>query len=502
MSATPETFGKKAFNYTMIMSLVYPFALQFLLAPFAYLTGLFSRKELIDIIFDLRICMLLISTLIFAVVLQYRTWIKFDTHLHEQPDPQNLGDVLTRHFLKTAGNFFLIICWQTCMALLGIGLFFNLEMGSLYVYVPLGTTAFGMIFGSIVLTEIYTKTEKYFCSLYPEFVNIHSLSIKILIMVGGLLSGTVVLFTTANDWADKAQGAGITLPICLTASNSILSVTALGFTAYVIYRLISEANTHIDGFIGSIKKIKEKEKESEYLKKQMEQSVLRFKKLFSNLQDAVDNKQYDRRIQPESEYDDLALSLNDVLITLEQAEIERTSQNWLKNGLAELSRVITGERNIYRLTSRALSFIAGYCNATTGTIFVLDEETKDFFLTAGHALKQGKFFNSRFKPGQGIAGEAVAQMKTVVITDVPDNYIHIESSLVTGLPRCIIIVPLINENQVVGVLELGSLETFTELETDFLESVGKTLATAINAIILNQQFSALASTMDRRKSVR
>ncbi len=499
MAATSEELGRQAYKDTIILSLIHPVAIQFLLAPFAYMTGLFTGKEVTGIVTDIRFFILLSSILVFGTIIQYRTWARFDKGLKEYTDNTEAGKLLARHFIRTFINFFLISCWQICVALLGFELLFDMEMKYISIYAPVGMIAFGALMGSVLLTEIFTKTEEYFHSLHPEFIDVKPLSLKILIMVAGLLSGTVMLFVTVNSWVGMAQSMGRVLPIPLTVSNIILAATALCCMFYVLIRLTKEINALFSGLVESIDKIKIKEKEEEFLKKQMEQSVSRFRKLFNSLQDAVENKNFSYRITPESEYDDLALSLNDVLQTLEMVEIERADQNWFKTGVTELSRIVTGKQNMYHMTSQALQFIAEYCQAVIGTIFILDDETKEYTLTAVHALKRGKAFATSFKSGEGIAGQAVHQQKSILITDVPDDYIHIESSFVMGLPRCLLIIPLINEEQVVGVLELGSLENFSRLQTDFLESIAKTLAVAIGAILLNQQFSSLAAAMDRRK---
>ena len=396
----------------------------------------------------------------------------------------------------------MIVIWQLCVALSGFGLFFDLEMKEVNLYTSLAIISFGMMMASVVLTSIFTHTEKYFKHCFPDLLDIKPLSFRISIMVAGLLTGTAVLFVTVNDLAQTARGMGRTLPVPVTVSNIIIALTAISCMVYVVRRLIKETDDLFNGLIEMISRIKEQEREGIILKKQMEQSVAHFRRLFASLQDAVENKDYSRRLTPDSEFDDLALSLNDVLKTLEQAEIARANQNWFKSGVTELSGIITGKQNMYHLTGQALQFIARYCQAVTGTVFVLDDDSEQFVLAAVHALKRGHAFTDRFKPGEGIAGQAVQQQKTIEINDIPDDYMRVESALILGLPRCLLIIPMIHEDLVVGVMELGALTPFSKQQTDFLESAAKTLAMAVNAILLNQQFSSLAKAMDRRKATR
>ena len=502
MAELPGSLYNKAYKNTMILSIGYPFIIYFFLAPSSYLAGLLTKAELFGTLGDVRIAGTLLSTLIFGGVIQHRTWSAFEQSLSQEPDPKKAGTLLSKHFIKTAVNFFLIVIWQLCVALLGFGLFFDLEMKEFNFYTSLAIISFGMMMASVVLTSIFTHTEKYFKHCFPDLRDIKPLSFRISIMVAGLLTGTAILFITVNDLTQTARDMGRTLPVPVTVSNMIIALTAISCMVYVVRRLIKETDDLFNGLIEMISRIKEQEREGIFLKKQMEQTVAHFRRLFTSLQDAVENKDYSRRLTPDSEFDDLALSLNDVLKTLEQAEIARANQNWFKSGETELSRIITGKQNMYHLTNQALQFIARYCQAVTGTVFVLDDDTEQFVLAAVHALKRGHAFTDRFKPGEGIAGQAVQQQKTIEINDIPDDYMRVESALIMGRPRCLLIIPMIHEDLVVGVMELGALTPFSRQQADFLESAAKTLAMSVNAILLNQQFSSLAKAMDRRKATR
>ncbi len=252
-----------------------------------------------------------------------------------------------------------------------------------------------------------------------------------------------------------------------------------------------------NGFVDMIQHIKTKDKESESLHTELKANVSHFHDLFLALQTAVDTKTFSYRIDPLNDEDDLCDSLNKVLEALEQADAASKKQNWLKNGQAELSNVIGGDQNIRTLCAKALKFIASYTGALIGTIFVFDESKDEFYLAAGYALKGGNRFSGKFKEGEGLSGQAALQRKIILVDDVPDDYIHLDSSLICGAPKAIAAIPLVFEDQVKGVLELGALNRFSQAQVEFFESVAATLAASVNAAMFHHKLKRLLGQAGR-----
>ncbi|MCP3943717.1 MAG: response regulator [Desulfobacteraceae bacterium] len=223
----------------------------------------------------------------------------------------------------------------------------------------------------------------------------------------------------------------------------------------------------------------------------LQNSESKYRQLFSDLQNAINKKEYSFRFVPESKKDELAISLNKMLITLEKADVKTISQDWLKTGLAALNNTISGERNLKDLCEKAIRFIAKYVGVQVGTFFVKDPEKEEFTLVTNYAFRERKGFLNRFKPGEGLAGQAALEKKQILFTDVPRDYIKIESSLGHAVPENILVLPLVFEKDVKGVIELGMVKAFTELEIDFIEQAGNILAVALSTAMFNAKLENL-----------
>ncbi|MBW1784364.1 MAG: response regulator [Deltaproteobacteria bacterium] len=169
---------------------------------------------------------------------------------------------------------------------------------------------------------------------------------------------------------------------------------------------------------------------------------------------------------PKNEIGLLKEGFKEAVTSLQRAESDRDRNAWLKNGQASLEKTMRGDQALEALCKNIITFIAGYLKVQIGALYVDDGEGV-FKLTASYAYQSRK----------GLALEK----QSIVITDVPDDYIAIASGLGKKSPRTILVVPLIYNDQTVGVVEFGSFRAFTELQVALLEEVAKAIAIAINS---------------------
>ncbi|MDA8319232.1 MAG: ATP-binding protein, partial [Actinomycetota bacterium] len=80
---------------------------------------------------------------------------------------------------------------------------------------------------------------------------------------------------------------------------------------------------------------------------------------------------------------------------------------------------------------------------------------------------------------------------------VPAGYITISSGLGQSSPLNLIILPIIFQDEVLGVIEAGSFAPFTELHQDFLSQLVEMIGVNVNTIIANARTDALLAESQR-----
>ena len=95
------------------------------------------------------------------------------------------------------------------------------------------------------------------------------------------------------------------------------------------------------------------------------------------------------------------------------------------------------------------------------------------------------------KIGQGLVGQTYLEKKTTLLTNIPDQYVIITSGLGEATPANLLLIPLIFNEQVMGVLELASFTTWPPYQVDFLESVGEIIASSIATLDVSSKTKQL-----------
>ncbi len=211
--------------------------------------------------------------------------------------------------------------------------------------------------------------------------------------------------------------------------------------------------------------------------------MVRYLKRVSTVAKKISSQELDVTVTPQSEQDILNRSLQQMITTLQVMMQEVRERNWLMTGQTELSNVMRGEQSLSGLSKRIISFLAKYLDASVGTLYVAEDQQGGFTLklTASYAFQDRQGIHNEFKPGEWIVGQAALEHESLSYRDLPEDYMSIGSSLGSVSPRHIFVTPLIYDNAVKGVIELGTLHEFTDLQRKFLEQVQESIAIAVNS---------------------
>lgn len=162
----------------------------------------------------------------------------------------------------------------------------------------------------------------------------------------------------------------------------------------------------------------------------------------------------------------------------EVAAVNETLQTqiWQTQGLADLSERLRGEQETPALARHVVHFLCEYLEAQVGTLFLVAGDCLQ--LMGSYAYQRRKHAKNQFHFGEGLIGQAALEQQPIVLTEVPPEYLPIGSGLGTAVPRNILVLPFLYENQVIGVIELGTLQPFTPTQMSFLQTALNSIAIA------------------------
>jgi HAMP domain-containing protein/signal transduction histidine kinase/CheY-like chemotaxis protein len=202
-------------------------------------------------------------------------------------------------------------------------------------------------------------------------------------------------------------------------------------------------------------------------------------------------------VEASGEVADLKDNINQMIANLRETTRRNESQDWLNSNLARFSGLMQGQRDLQTISSLIMSELTPTVNAQHGAFFLSETDTEDgvtegeLQLVASYGYKRRKNVSNHFKPGESLVGQAALERKQIVITEPPDDYIHIGSGLGDAPPRNIIVMPVLFEEQVLGVIELASFRAFDEVQQRFLDQLMETIGIALSTIIANMRTESL-----------
>jgi CheY-like chemotaxis protein len=127
-----------------------------------------------------------------------------------------------------------------------------------------------------------------------------------------------------------------------------------------------------------------------------------------------------------------------------------------------------------------MSELTPLVGAQYGAFFLLDDDA--YQLVASYGYKTRKKVANRFKIGESLVGQAALEKQSILITEPPEDYIRVASGLGESTPRNIIVMPILFEDQVMGVVELAAFTAFGDVQRSFLDGLGETIGIVINTI--------------------
>ena len=201
-------------------------------------------------------------------------------------------------------------------------------------------------------------------------------------------------------------------------------------------------------------------------------------------------------------------TINQMITNLRDTTRTNKEQDWLKTNLAKFFGLMQGQRDLQSLANQIMSELTPVVGAQHGAFYLAEPQDNQIVLalTSTYAYTKRKQLSNRFGLGEGIVGQCALERKPIIVTDVPEDYVETTSGLGKAAPRNIAVYPIFFEDQVRGVIELGSFHEFTSVQLAFLEQLMLSVGLAINLIgtsmrteQLLQQLQGSNVELDRRR---
>ncbi|MBS2538793.1 HAMP domain-containing protein [Catenulispora sp. NF23] len=213
-------------------------------------------------------------------------------------------------------------------------------------------------------------------------------------------------------------------------------------------------------------------------------------------------------VDASGEVADLKDNINQMIANLRTTTNANQEQDWLNTNLARIAGLLPGRRDLASVAAMVLEELAPLVSAHSAAFFLAESEDGPLGVAEqawdvrlrmiagfGYAAAPGE--GPVFAPGQGLVGQVAVSKKTVALSGAPAGYVPIRSGLGQTDATNVIVLPVLFEGQTLGVIELASVNEFTQTHRDFLETLKETIGTAVNTITTNVRTDALLRESQR-----
>jgi HAMP domain-containing protein/signal transduction histidine kinase len=195
------------------------------------------------------------------------------------------------------------------------------------------------------------------------------------------------------------------------------------------------------------------------------------------------------RVEARGEVAILKDKLNEMIRNLGETTRQNIEQDWLKTNRERFTRMLQGQRDLATVSSMILSELAPLVSAQHGVFYSMTTPTGDgdpvLELQAGYGYEERRSLSTSFALGEGLVGQCAKEKKRILLTEVPGDYVRINSGLGASSPLNIIVLPVLFEGSVRAVVELASFSPFSVIHQTFLDQLTESIGLVLNTIEAN-----------------
>ncbi|HUW75339.1 MAG TPA: response regulator [Gallionella sp.] len=159
------------------------------------------------------------------------------------------------------------------------------------------------------------------------------------------------------------------------------------------------------------------------------------------------------------------------LQVFKQMAMDTQAQTWLKAQVSEISLRLQQATTHREFAQWLTSELVPLFKAGVGLFYGYDDASSRLDLLGSYGLRLGNPAPDQYVPGEGLVGQCAADRKAIILDEVPEHYVRIESASGEALPRHIAIFPVLYRGCLIGVLELAGFAALTPLQRQLLEEL-------------------------------
>ena len=171
------------------------------------------------------------------------------------------------------------------------------------------------------------------------------------------------------------------------------------------------------------------------------------------------------------------------LHTLQGGAKDRETQSWVKTEVAATGVRLQAAETFSTFAASLLSRISECVPLLYGSFYLADE-SRSRLSRAGSFAVEGPENSPEFALGEGLVGQAALERRVLELAGSKNEPMRVSTGISTVVPGRVLFVPVLNQDLLIGVLELATVSALSDRQQAFLDALLPLVA--MNAQLLSR----------------
>jgi methyl-accepting chemotaxis protein len=186
---------------------------------------------------------------------------------------------------------------------------------------------------------------------------------------------------------------------------------------------------------------------------------------------------------------------------LEILEKEKASMesNWFNQSMTLISDIISkNSSDLNDLASNLISELGKLLEVEIGAFFILNSDNQDqlvFQMIGAYNVDENRM-DETYPANEGYLGTCYKEKRSVIIDNLPQNYIKLTSGLGEMSMTYLFLIPLVLKDEIKGVIEFAASKNLQEYKINLIDKVAENVAASIEIVQMNKRMEQVIKKLN------
>ncbi len=185
-------------------------------------------------------------------------------------------------------------------------------------------------------------------------------------------------------------------------------------------------------------------------------------------------------------YRTVAAPISDAFAQIALSNQALASQGVRAAELAELVTALQKAETFHDLGQALLTGLAQRMTVGQASLYLADTKQQQLVLCSGFARHENNPLAAKIAYGDGLVGQCALELRPIRLNHPTSGYLRVSSALGTADPSTLLIQPVINNDTLLGIIELALIDEFTPNDQALIDNMLPTLALCMEIMVRNQ----------------